>query len=212
MEVVSTELFPLIGKPVMFASGPKPVRQERGLTLVELVIFIAVVGIAVSGVLLVLSQTTQRSADPQMRKQALALAEALLEEVQLMPFTACDPEAFNAATGNCARLEASGPEAADALAGQAQAETRGALNAPFDNVNDYNGFILPAGGTDISGVVTGPAGYTATVAVTPQAGFGPAAAQTPAAQVLRISVTVNYGNDSLVLEGYRTQYAPNAYP
>jgi MSHA pilin protein MshD len=187
---------------------PSPVGQQGGLTLVELVIFIAVIGIAVSGILLVLNQTTQRSADPQMRKQALALAEALLEEVELMPFTTCDPEAFAADTGVCTRLEAPGPEGANAAAGQAQAEARGSFNAPFDNVNDYNGFVLPPGGTDISGVVAAPAGYSATVAVTPEAGFGPAAAQTPAGQVLRITVTVNYGNDSLVLEGYRTQYAP----
>jgi MSHA pilin protein MshD len=195
----------------MCVSSPKLARRDRGLTLIELVIFIAVVGIAVGGVLLVLTQTTRDSADPQLRKQALALAEALLEEVQLMPFTNCDPEAFNPSSGACARLEGFGAEGANAAAGQPQPEARGSSVAPFDNVNDYAGFNLPAGGTDISGLVAAPAGYTAAVAVVPEA-FGPAGAQAPTAQALRITVTVNYGNDRIVLEGYRTQYAPNSLP
>jgi MSHA pilin protein MshD len=190
-----------------------PGRNEGGLTLVELVLFIVVISIAVVGVLQVMSYTARYSADPQMRKQALALAEALLEEVQLLPFTSCDPEAFSADTGTCARLEISGPEPGVAAAGQAQTEARGSAIAPFDNVNDYNGFNLLAGGTDLSGVVTAPSDYAASVTVVPETGgLGPAGAQPPEAQVLRITVTVTYGNDNLVLEGYRTQYAPNAYP
>jgi MSHA pilin protein MshD len=194
----------------MSVRRPKPLRRSAGLTLVELVIFIAVVSIGTAGVLLVLNQTTQRSVDPQMRKQALALAEALLEEVQAMPFTDCDPEAFDPETDNCALAEAPGAEAAGA--GQPQPEVRGASDAPFDNVNDYTGFTLAAGGTDMSGTVTAPAGYSAAVTITEEGGFGPAGAQPPQADVLRITVTVNYGSDSLVLEGYRTKYAPTAYP
>jgi MSHA pilin protein MshD len=194
-------------------NSANPRGNEGGLTLIELVLFIVIISIAVVGVLQVMSYTTRYSADPQMRKQALALAEALLEEVQLMPFTNCDPEAFDAATGNCTRLEASGPEAGNAAAGQSQGEARGSLVAPYDNVNDYDGFTLLAGGTDISGIVAAPPGYTATVTVVPEAaGLGPAGAQPAAAEVLRITVTVTYNNGDLVLEGYRTKYAPNEYP
>ena len=49
------------------------------------------VGVAVLGVLRVISFTTANSADPQLRKQALVLAESMLEEVQLARFTYCDP-------------------------------------------------------------------------------------------------------------------------
>src|SRR5688572_5232749 len=67
-------------------------RLPRGLTLVELILFVLIVSIALLGVLLLLNTATARSSNPLVQKQALAVAEALLEEVQLMPFTYCDPD------------------------------------------------------------------------------------------------------------------------
>jgi MSHA pilin protein MshD len=170
-----------------------------------LVIFIAIVSIAVVGVLQVISLTTRHSADPQSRKQALAIAEALLEEVQLMPFTTCDPDGYDAIANTCAAgfTETIGPEAG---------EVRGSLTSPFDNVNDYNNFQLVAGGTDLSGLVTAPAGYSAGVVITQDGSLGPAGSRPPQASALRITVTVTYPGGTLQLEGYRTQYAPIATP
>lgn len=71
----------------MSATSPK---LHRGLSLVELIVFIVIVSAAVAGIIGVISITTQSSADPVIRKQALAIAEAFLEEVQLQPFTLCD--------------------------------------------------------------------------------------------------------------------------
>ena len=73
-------------------------RAEHGISLVELIVFIVIVGIAVAGVVGALSMATRASADPMIQKQALAIAEALLEEVQLQPFTYCDPDDPQAAT------------------------------------------------------------------------------------------------------------------
>ncbi|HEX4943228.1 MAG TPA: prepilin-type N-terminal cleavage/methylation domain-containing protein, partial [Usitatibacteraceae bacterium] len=56
-------------------------RRQAGISLVELVMFIVVVGIGVAGILSVLNVTASRSADPLPVKQALAIAESLLEEV-----------------------------------------------------------------------------------------------------------------------------------
>lgn len=179
-------------------------RHMAGLTLVELVFFIVIVGVAVAGILSVINITTRYSADPQLRKQALSIAGALLEEVEAMPFTACDPDSYDPATQACAPggLEAMGPEAG---------EIRGSLTTPFDNVNDYNNFSLAGGGSDIGGLVTVPAGYSAAVTVAQDALFGPGGAPLPAADALRITVTVVYnnGNNSITLEGYRTRYEPN---
>lgn len=62
-------------------------RRQQGLTLVELVIAIVVIGIAVTGVLAVYTTMVARSADPMIQEQAVAVAEAYLEEILLHPFT-----------------------------------------------------------------------------------------------------------------------------
>ena len=55
--------------------------RQRGFTLIELIIFIVVVGAALAGVLTVMNQVVQKSADPFLTKQAAALADSILEEV-----------------------------------------------------------------------------------------------------------------------------------
>ncbi len=54
---------------------------QRGLSLIELIMFIVIVSVAIVGVMAVLDVTARSSADPMARKQALAVAEAMLEEV-----------------------------------------------------------------------------------------------------------------------------------
>ena len=43
-------------------------RRQRGLTLVELVMFVVIVSVAAAGILLVMNVTVQASADPMVRK------------------------------------------------------------------------------------------------------------------------------------------------
>jgi MSHA pilin protein MshD len=57
-----------------------------GFSLVELVVFIVVVGVGLAGVLAVLDVGAQKSADPMVRKQALTVAEQMLEEIAQQPF------------------------------------------------------------------------------------------------------------------------------
>lgn len=63
-------------------------KRRRGFTLIELIVLIAVIGVALAGVLLVFQNVVRGSADPQVRKQALAIAEALLDEVLSMSYDA----------------------------------------------------------------------------------------------------------------------------
>jgi MSHA pilin protein MshD len=180
-------------------------RSQRGVTLIELLVFIVIVGIAVAGVLGVMTYTTRYSADPLRRKQALMLAEGLLEEVELAQFTYCRPDSNNAGTANSvadcgANFEKFGPDPGD---------TR-----PYDNVNDYgnntNAFMDGSGNLLDATLTQIPlTGYSATVAVTPETlnGINGGAADDPS--VLRITVTVTYdGSNSVRLDGYRTRYAP----
>lgn len=59
------------------------VRRDGGFTLIELVIMIGVVSIAMAAIMTVYANVVRHSADPYPAKQALAIAEGLLEEVQL---------------------------------------------------------------------------------------------------------------------------------
>jgi MSHA pilin protein MshD len=177
-------------------------KHQSGISLIELIIFIVIVSTAVAGVLSVMSVTTQHSADPMLRKQAQAIAESLLEEIELQPFTYCDPDDPNAATATsvagCTIPENIGPE---------PGETRYAT-PQFDNVNDYAGFSM-TGINDITNTpIGGLSAYTASVAI---ANDGASFAM-PTAAVLKIDVTVTAGNESLTLTGYRFRYAPNAVP
>ncbi|MDO9365874.1 MAG: prepilin-type N-terminal cleavage/methylation domain-containing protein [Methylotenera sp.] len=66
-------------------------RRPSGFTLIELVIFIIIVSVAVVGILSVMNTVVKSSADPMIRKQAAALADSILEEILLKPYT--DPDA-----------------------------------------------------------------------------------------------------------------------
>jgi MSHA pilin protein MshD len=62
-------------------------RQQAGVTFVELVISIVVIGIAATGILQVMTINTASSADPMIRHQAIAIAEAYLDEILAKNFT-----------------------------------------------------------------------------------------------------------------------------
>ncbi len=80
----------------------------RGVTLVELIVAIVVIGVALTGVMVAIVRNTGASADPMIWHQAVAIAEAYLEEALTKEFT--DPDGTNVG------------------------ETR----ASYDNVADYN--------------------------------------------------------------------------
>jgi MSHA pilin protein MshD len=91
--------------------------RQRGFTLIELVMFIVIVGLGVAGVLSVFTTSVASSADPMIRKQALAIAESLLEEILLKDFV--DPNGGTNGVSTCN------------LAG-------GANRSLWDDVCDYN--------------------------------------------------------------------------
>lgn len=59
--------------------------RTRGVTLVELVMAVVIISIAVTGVLLAYVQTVRSSADPMLDAQALAIAEAYMDEILAKP-------------------------------------------------------------------------------------------------------------------------------
>jgi len=181
-------------------------RAQAGLSLIEVVVFIVVLGIAFVGMLILFNRVTSASVDPVVRKQALAIAASVLEEVELRAFTYCDPDdaaVYTAnGTGDCSTVETIGAEAG---------ETRYA-SPRFDNVNDYHGFnmagaaILSADGQPIAGLT----GYSVSVTV---ANISPGELPSVADvnDALRITVAVSAPTGvNVSLQGYRLRYAPRS--
>lgn len=163
-------------------------KPMRGFTLIEMVIAIVIIGVGLTGVLMAINTTTRSSADPLVRKQMLAIAEEMLEEVLLKPFAASGTAPTNATT-SC---------------GATQPPAR----TTFDDLSDYNGYAT-TGICDIDGrAVIGLANYSVAVEVTDislgDATNGGAILNTATKQV---TITVTQGTDSLVLSGWRTNYA-----
>jgi MSHA pilin protein MshD len=114
-------------------------RTQRGFTLIEVIIFIVVVGAGLAGILSVMNTVVKSSADPLIRKQTVAIAESMLEEILLKEF-------------------------ANPVGGYT-----GTSRAMFDDVADYDGYSTTAGIVDLTGAGVGLTNYNITsvkVAVT----------------------------------------------
>ena len=156
-------------------------QRQGGMTLVELIISIVIIGIAVAALYTAMASITGRSADPMLRQQALAIAEAYLEEISLQAFPT---------SNNC------------------PASANGAGRGSFDDVCDYNGLSYPGGqplaprNAFSTTPIAGLEGYRVQLQVAPFTVSG-----LSAADALRIQVTVTdpLGQD-LALVGYRARY------
>lgn len=191
--------------------------KQRGVTLVELMVFIVIVSVAIAGVLKVLDISGRGSADPLVRKQALAIAESLLLEIEQQPFTFCDPDDANAATAtSTAGCVTSQDKGGAALTSPTPAtESRYSNTDPFDNVADYGGFSMP--GSGCTGIcspgdntpLAGLTGYSASVSIARIGGVAPFGGFASDA-VLQITVRVTGpANTDVSLTGFRFRYAPN---
>jgi MSHA pilin protein MshD len=189
-------------------------RRSAGFSLIEVVVFIVVLGIAFVGMLILYNRVTSASVDPMVRKQALAIASSLLEEIELRAYTFCetsDPKVYTATSS----VGCTTPEAV--VAGENR-------YSPYDNVKDYDGFcmgpglpacsdavIRTAAGTNLNEL----ANYRADVAVVPIAMnelLATAGDNVPTTDALRITVTATHLPTGITtsLQGYRVRYAPNS--
>ena len=153
-----------------------PGDKQRGISLIELIMFIVIISIAVAGILLVMNKVTGHSADTLVRKQALAVAESLLDEIELQGVSG-----VNSSTG-----------------------TANANRTNFDNVFNYNGYSTTTGIQNMDKTaVPGLGSYnvtSVTVANTP--GVWGGIAVTPGSAVV-ITVSVTGPGGQIDLTGYR---------
>lgn len=129
----------------MFAKPSPQPSVQRGVTLIELIVFIIIITVGLVGILGVMNATTRASADPLVRKQAVAMAEAVLDEVLSMNY--CDP---NLVPPNCV-------------------VSREAARGLYDDIADYDGLTIAGNVTLGSDPIAALAGYNATIVVAPAA-------------------------------------------
>lgn len=121
---------------------------QRGFTMIEMIVAMVIIAVGLTGVLIVFQSSVRASVNPLVNKQLLAVAEELLEEIELRPYDA----AVGGTSAGCAR-------------------------AGFRRVSDYNGYTSTVGTVksicDIDGVpIALLNGYTASVTVTTEAWQG----------------------------------------
>lgn len=117
-------------------------RKPSGFTLVEMIIAIVIISIGLAGVLLAFNATVKSSADPLIHKQMLAVAEEMMEEILLKPYT------------------------------PAPGTISGCNRASADDVSDYAGYTSQPVCDIDGAAVSGLGGYTVSVAVDALASLG----------------------------------------
>ncbi len=184
----------------------RPSFHQQGFTLIETIVFLLVVGIGVVGLLSAIGTAVRHSADPLPQKQALAIAEALMEEINAAGFTFCQAGTPNFASATEATETQCGVNGVESV-GPETGEVR-----PYDNVNDYVAALdaepVQLDVSKINASMLAPPNYKASISIS-QAGM----ASIPAADALRITLVVTGPNNTRVsLDSYRTRHAPRVSP
>ena len=129
---------------------PMPARCHQGFTLIEMIVAIVILGVGMAGLLLTFSTVSRHNADPVIYKQMLVLAEEVMEEVTLKPYSNA---VVNAAPSGCAR-------------------------DTYNDVSDYDNYTTSGSICDIEGTaIANLSGYSLTIDVSVTALGGVATAK-----------------------------------
>lgn len=175
---------------------------QRGITLIEQIIFIIIISVGVVGLVSVMNPMVRHSADPMLTKQLAVIADSLLNEVMHQPFSWCDPDDAAAMTA-LSYADCANPQNLTVAVPSGESRYGSNPGTAFDNVADYGGF----GMNDINDAAGDNAmsGFRADVAVL-QSGTALGLADNSAA--LTVTFTVSRGRESFSSTGYRFRYAP----
>ena len=155
-------------------------RRQAGVTLVELIVALVIVGAALAGLVAVLARSNTASADPLLLQQKVAIAESLMGEILLKPYAV---------------------DATPITAG---------VRETYNDVQDFNGYGLANGQVvygirDVdNNAIPGLETYGVAVDVT-----AVALTNVPNGDALKITITVTHqgdaAGDAFVLTGWRTK-------
>lgn len=156
--------------------------RHAGVTLVELIVAIVIIGAAMAGLTAALTRSNRVSVDPLILQQKIAIAENLMGEILLKPYAVNDNPAI----------------------------TRG-IRDTYNDIVDYDKYGLVAdnpvyGITDVDGApIAGLDTYSAVVNVDRATPIS----NVPKGDVMTITITVRHKGDAdgdqFVLTGWRTK-------
>jgi MSHA pilin protein MshD len=188
---------------MLLSSSVSRLQNQRGVTLVEMVIAIVIISIAAVALLQGLGFQTGRNVDPMIQSQSQALASQYLDEVLGKSFF--DPS-------NDPRLNPS-LSRDNARAGSEDTSARdldGDNRILFDNVYEYQGYDEPVQNRDGSAIAE-LAGYQIAITIDNSVGLAlggltnPGALCPPVVMLVTVTVTDPRGQTTQ-LQGYRTSY------
>ena len=114
--------------------------HQKGISLIELIIFIVILSIALTAITLIYINTTRYSADPLVRIRAVELAQSTLEEILLKAY-----DDSSAVGGGCVRFPSgssrcpvSNPDATSQTLATFGAEEGAANRTNFNDVDDFH--------------------------------------------------------------------------
>jgi MSHA pilin protein MshD len=194
--------------------------RQQGFSLIETVIFIVVVGIALSGLVSLFVHNTTSSADPMIRERAVSIAHAYMDEILAKGFDentplggGCVESGSDSCTEYCAaysdaqcvqskcRLQAAGEcVPRNDLSGIATEE--GSHRAAYDDVDDYHGIDETPSGIAVA--ATDYEGFNVKVSVSqPDASWHDIDAQD--LRLIKVEVTSPLG-ETVSLQAYRVNF------
>lgn len=157
-------------------AGAAGLIRQRGVTLIETIVFIIVVSVGLGALLIVFNQSVVNSVDPIIRVKALEKGQALMDEILARKF------AENSPTG--------GVPACDSAAGAPCSAI--SSDSVFDDVGDYHGYTDNSDARFPISVTVQPAGT----------GLGIANGR---ARLITLNVGMPDGN-SLTLSAYKVNF------
>lgn len=172
-------------------------RSVTGVTLIELVIAIVIIGIGLTALTATIINMTRHSADPVVQQQANAIAQSYMEEILSQPF--CDPNDKSLDCHTDCTANACSSCTGNTVTGGG-IETR----KTYDDVCDYK--ALNGVASDINGPIAELSDYTVAVTVN-DSGVNFNGLLSNSGQVVRIDVTVTHSSGySTNLFAYKTNY------
>ncbi len=169
--------------------------RQQGFTLVELIVFIVVVALAITGVVLVINRTVLQAPQALVQTRALEIAQAYLDEIATRRYDEATGQ------GGVPRCDSTDP-GAQPCSGTFGPE--GEIRATFDDVDDYHG-LDESPPRDVAGnPFPGYDGYRVQVSVT-YAGTELGLASDRLAKRVTLTVTTPAG-DTIPVSFYRGNF------